>query len=526
MISTILCAPLYAKSTGFIADGAVAIKHNSIVAVGHRTDILAHASRTTRIQRYADDSLLIPAFCDSHQHFLSYIRGRVERISLWDATSLDTVYARITAYASHVPPGQWIIADGHDQGRYIEQRHPTLAELDAIAPHHPVLIHRACHHIAIANSRALQLANITADTPHPVGGRIGKSVNGTPNGILEESARALVTSHISLPPIDWQRHIPSAVREYHKRGITAIGEAAIGHINGLADLDTMQIAYGEGRLPLRVSYMGYGDVATAWLDGSYRIVSDDWQNAPIIKYFVDGTLGGETAWLSQPYRHNQTNYGYSLYTNESLCHVVELAHDAKYQVAIHAIGDAAVTQVLDAYAYALSKQPRHDHRHRIEHVEVMNGGIAQRFAQLGVIAAVQPLFTWFEESDVAQVPDALLPFAHAWKHLAAHQVALAFGSDNPVVPDFTPVKGIAAAVTRHTHRGVAINPDQSLSWQQCIDAYTATAAWSLRREQLYGDLLPGLKADLVILDRQFTRGNIDRINVQETWIDGQCVYHG
>lgn len=523
MIDTILCAPLYAKSTGFIADGAVAIRQNMIVAVGQRHHITTFASANTRIIRYPNQSLLIPAFCDSHQHFLSYIRGRVERLSLWDATSLSQVFTRVSNRVAELPVGHWIIADGHDQGRYVEQRHPTLVELDAIAPHHPLLIHRACHHIAIANSSALKLANITADTLHPDGGRIGKSADGTPNGILEESARSLVTARISLPEIDWQSHIPIAAHEYHKRGITAIGEAAIGHINGLADLSTMQMAYAHGRLPLRVSYMGYGEVAAAWLNQTHLVTPDDWQHAPIIKYFVDGTLGGETAWLSHTYRH-ASHSGYSLYTNESLCNVINRAHGAAYQIAIHAIGDAAVTQVLDAYEHALLQQPRADHRHRIEHVEVINETIAPRFAQMGVVAAVQPLFTWFEESDVAQVPDALLRYAHAWKTLADHRVALAFGSDNPVVPDFTPVKGIAAAVTRLTHHGHAINPDQALPWHVCVDAYTATAAWSLRREQLFGDLQPGLKADLVILDRHFADGDIADLTVQETWLDGNCVY--
>jgi predicted amidohydrolase YtcJ len=526
MIESILCAPLYAKSTGLVTSGAIAIRHGQIVAVGHRSQILNLASPQTRIIQYAENALLMPAFCDSHQHFLSYIRGRVERLSLWDATSLSQVFERIASKVATQQPGTWIVADGHDQGRYIEHRHPTLDELDAIAPHHPMLIHRACHHIAIANSAALRIANITHETPHPAGGRIGKDSTGALNGILEESARTLVTSHIALPPIDWQKHIPLAAYEYHKRGITAIGEAAIGHINGLDDLVEMQNAYTQGRLPLRVSYMGYGAVAEAWLNGEHFITTDDWQNAPIIKYFVDGTLGGETAWLSQPYRHNPTTSGYSLFSNESLCHVVSRAHTAHYQVAVHAIGDEAISQVLDAYTDALHRNPRRDHRHRIEHVEVLRAGLAHRFAQLGVVAAVQPLFTWFEESDVAQVPDGLLPYAHAWRHLEEHGVPLAFGSDNPVVPDFGPIKGIAAAVGRKNHRGITINPSQSITWESAVNAYTATAAWSLRRENIYGDLRVGLKADFVILDNQMTKEPIENITVQETWLDGRCVYRG
>ncbi|MEY3990300.1 MAG: hypothetical protein RI985_1381, partial [Chloroflexota bacterium] len=195
-------------------------------------------------------------------------------------------------------------------------------------------------------------------------------------------------------------------------------------------------------------------------------------------------------------------------------------------VAIHAIGDEAISQVLDAYTDALHHNPRRDHRHRIEHVEVLRTGLAQRFAQLAVVAAVQPLFTWFEESDVAQVPEGLLPYAHAWRHLEEHGVPLAFGSDNPVVPDFDPIKGIAAAVGRKNHRGITINPSQSITWESAVNAYTAIAAWSLRRENIYGDLRVGLKADFVILDNQMIEEPIENIIVQETWLDGRCVYRG
>lgn len=524
MIETIICAPLYSRSTGYIARGAIAVAQGRILAAGSQVEIRMLGTASTRIINHDDDSLMIPAFCDSHQHFLSYIRGRVERLSLWDATSLEQVFHRIAQRAASLPKGTWIIADGHDQGRYHEQRHPLREELDHISPAHPVLIHRACHHIAIANSLALEIASITSTTPHPVGGRIGKRADGELNGILEESARTLVTSKITLPSIDWQYHIPAAVHEYHKRGITSIGEAAIGHINGVSDLEQMQTASHAGRLPLRVSYMGYGAVADAWLRGEHQVMTTDWHNAPIIKFFVDGTLGGESAWLSHPYRYNSLNSGYSLYTNETLCHVITRAHRAGYQIAVHAIGDLAVSQVLDAYEYALNSQPRTNHRHRIEHVEVLRDGLAPRFAALGVVAAVQPLFTWFEESDVAQLPDALLPYAHAWKHLADHGVPLAFGSDNPVVPDFTPVKGIAAAVQRHNYKGQIINPSQAVTWQQAVDAYTSVGAWSLQRESIFGDFQPGLAADIVILDKHFSTSEINTINVLQTWLDGQCVY--
>lgn len=526
-IERILCGTLYSRHTGLVTDGALAIKEGRIVAVGQRRHVCSQAHATTQVVQYPPEALILPGFCDSHQHFLSAIRGKVERISLWDATSLAEVTRRIQQAATHTPAGHWLIADGHDQGRYTEQRHPTLAELDDMAPAHPLLIHRACHHIALANTMALTRAHITASTDDPAGGRIGRSHSGALTGILEENARSLVLAQVELPPIDWQRHIPWAIHAYHQRGITAIGEAAIGHINGLADLAVMEEAYQRGQMTLRTSYFGYGAVAQAWLRGEARIAPDAWRNAPIIKYFIDGTLGGESAWLSQAYRHSPNNQGYPLLDPAELLERVEGAHRAGYQVAVHAIGDAAVERVANTYADVLTRWPRADHRHRIEHVEVVRPETVQLMAHHRIIAAVQPIFTWYEESDVAQVPAALLPYAHAWRSLANAGVPMAFGSDNPVVPDFAPLYGIAAAVNGTNHRGQVVNPGhQQLTWQDAVDAFTCHAAYSLRRETEFGDFVPGQWADLAVIDGYLhDESHIQHRQVLATWVAGNCVYH-
>ncbi|NBU64084.1 MAG: amidohydrolase, partial [Chloroflexia bacterium] len=402
------------------------------------------------------------------------------------------------------------------------QRHPHRRELDAMIPHHPVLIHRACNHIALANSQALALAGITAQTADPVGGRIGRDADGEPNGVLEESAVALVRAVVQKPPIDWQRGIAHAMPEYHKRGITAIGEAALGHINGIDDLHVMQQAQQNGNLALRVAYMGYGAVANAWLAGQELIVDDDWQQAPIIKFFSDGTLGGGSAWMSTAYRDEPGNRGYPLYSDEDLIAAFTRAHCQGYQIAVHVIGDAAVAQALRCFAAVLTAYPRYNHRHRLEHCESLRPGLAAQCAQLGIVVGVQPIFTWFEESDVARIPDMLMPYAHAWKTLHDAGAVLAFGSDNPVVPDFHPLKGIAAAVTRQTWRGDVINAPEALAWQTAIDAYTYGAAYSLQAEQRYGDLRRGLCADFVVIDDNPALP-LAQHQVIETWIDGKLL---
>lgn len=523
MIDTIITARLYSRHTGHITHGGIAIRQGIITAIGDATHIMPLASAQTQIHHVDPAQLLLPGFVDSHQHLLSYVREHAERVSLWQVTSFAQLTQILDTAGQQQSYGQWIIGAGHDQGRYREQRHPHRRELDAMLPHHPLLIHRACNHIALANSQALALAGITAQTADPLGGRIGRDADGEPNGILEESAVALVRAVVQKPPIDWQHGITRAMPEYHKRGITAIGEAALGHINGISDLEVMQQARQVGNLALRVAYMGYGAVANAWLAGQHLISVDAWQHAPIIKFFGDGTLGGGSAWMSADFGDEPGNRGYPLYSDKELTVAFTRAHCQGYQIAVHVIGDEAVAQALRCLDSVLTAYPRHNHRHRLEHLESLRPGLAGQCARLGVIAAVQPIFTWFEESDVARIPTHLLPFAHAWKTLHDAGVPLAFGSDNPVVPDFHPLKGIAAAVTRQTQRGDAINPREAISWQVAVDAYTYGAAYALNAEQRYGDLRRGLCADFVVIDDNPTVP-IAQQQVLETWLAGKKVF--
>ena len=523
MIDTIITARLYSRHTGHISHGGIAIRNGIIVAVGKATDITPLASAQTHIHHVDPAHLLLPGFVDSHQHLLSYVREHAERTSLWQVTSFAQLAHTLENTAQHLTHGQWIIGAGHDQGRYHEQRHPHRYELDTMLPHHPLLIHRACNHIALANSQALALASITAHTPDPVGGRIGRDADGEPNGVLEESAVALVRAVVQKPPIDWQRGIARAMPEYHKRGITAIGEAALGHINGLGDLEVMQQAKQTGNLSLRVAYMGYGAVANAWLAGQHLIDTDAWQQAPIIKFFGDGTLGGGSAWMSADFRDEPGNRGYPLYSDLDLTAAFTRAHCQGYQIAIHVIGDEAVAQAIRCLATVLATYPRHNHRHRLEHIESLRPGLAAQCAQLGIVAGVQPIFTWFEESDVARIPEPLMPYAHAWNTLQDAGAVLAFGSDNPVVPDFHPLKGIAAAVTRQTWRGEVINPQEAIAWHTAVDAYTSGAAYSLQAEHRYGDLRRGLCADFVVIDDNSTLP-LAQHQVIDTWIDGKRVF--
>jgi predicted amidohydrolase YtcJ len=253
-----------------IPNGAVAVRGDRIVAVGTAADIAA-AVTPARTMRLAPHQTVVPGFIDSHQHLLSYVRSRT-RLQLWDTTTLADALGRLRAASERVPPGSWIVAVGHDQGRLAERRHPTRADLDAAVPEHPLLVYRACSHIALANSRALELAGISAATPDPPGGRLERHGDEL-TGVLEEAAMGLVSRAVTQAPIDWPAGLRDATREYHRRGITSIGEAALGHVAGRDDLRIVRAALENGDLRLRMYVMAYGELAELVLDISDQLHS-------------------------------------------------------------------------------------------------------------------------------------------------------------------------------------------------------------------------------------------------------------
>ncbi len=487
-----------------IRDGAVAISDDRILAVGRSEAVEALAGASTRVVRLPPEYAVLPAFHDSHQHLLSYVRSRT-RVPLWDTTSIPALLERLRAAAERRPAGSWIVAVGHDQGRLAERRHPTLAELDAAVPAHPLLVYRACNHMALANSMALARAGVTPATPDPPGGRIERDGHGNLTGVLLEAAMSLVAGAVEAPTIDWQSGLRDAAREYHRCGIVAVGEAALGHINGVRDLEIVADAIRGGGIGLRMYVMAYGNIAAQMLEaaeaGAWREVwrDDEWLRFGAIKYFADGTLGGGTAWLTEEYGDEPGNRGFPLLAAEELDARVLRAHRAGFQVATHAIGDAAVAMALDAYERALTVLPRSDHRHRIEHVEVIHPGLPERFARLGVVAAIQSCFTFWEEGDVTRLGPELAPWGHAWGALQRAGVVLANGSDNPVLPDFAPLQGIAAAVTRMAHNGRRIAPHQAIGLMDAIRSYTWGSAYAAFAERDQGALAPGRYADIAVL---------------------------
>jgi predicted amidohydrolase YtcJ len=516
-------ATVYPVVSRPVPRGALALRGAHVLAVGPAEALAATAGPHTRVIDLPPDWSVVPGFVDSHQHLLAYVRAR-SRLALWHTDTIGAVVQAIRQAAAHGTG--WLVAVGHDQGRLAEQRHPTLAELDAAVPHRPLVIYRACMHLALVNSRALQQLGITADTADPAGGRIVRHA-GQPTGVLEESALGLLAAALPAEAIDWAGGLRLAAAEYHRRGITAIGEAALGHIAGAADLARMVQALEQG-LALRVYALLSGAVADAALAGQLpRHHADGRLHLGAIKIFADGTLGAGTAWLSADYGDAPGQRGGPTIEPVRLLEQVAEAHRAGWQVAIHAIGDETVALAIAAYEAALRAQPRHDHRHRIEHVEVLRAGLAERMAAAGIVAAVQSPFTYWEAGDVSRLGTAQRAWAHPWAALERAGVIVSDGSDNPVLPDFHPLQGLYAATTRRNHAGMSIAPEQTISVASALRRYTLGGALVAFAEARYGALRHGMFADVAVIDCPLDEAHRDHLAsaaVRATFSGGVLVH--
>lgn len=442
-----------------------------------------------------------PGFTESHGHLTGY-GSALEVVDLRGSASLAELVDRTRAAATRRPSGSWVIGRGWDQNLWAERAMPHHRALSAALPDHPALLRRVDGHAALTNARGLALVGITAATPDPPGGRILRDARGEPTGVLLDAAIDLVGR--LLPPPDeteLERQIIAGARGLAEVGLTEIHDAGTGRMQ-LAALRRLQAA---GRLPVRVYAMLDGSDAELLAEEFARgpqVTGDGMLAVRAVKLLADGALGSRGAWLSAPYGDEPTTSGLEVTDHATLAAAVRRTAAAGFQPGIHAIGDAAVSHVLDLYEHELGD--RVAVRPRIEHAQVVRPADVPRFASLGVLAAVQPTHC------TSDMPWALhrlgaerAPWAYRWRSLLAAGARLALGSDVPVEsPD--PRLGLWAAVTRRPPEGTGQpgwNLPEALSLAEAIAGYTTWAAWAGFEEDWRGAVAPGYAADLTVLDR-------------------------
>lgn len=485
---------------------AVAIRGERIIAVGTSDEVRRLAGEATEVidlrGRFA-----MPGFNDAHIHLASGGLAKLA-VDFTGAASLEEFQERIRARLREYRPGEWVTGRGWDHTRWPEGRFPTRIDLDLVSREHPMIFTRVDGHVAVANSRALQLAGVTRETPDPPGGQIFRDgLSGEPTGMLAETAMGLVG-----------RHVPPPSREQRRRAIElALAEAAAHGITSIHDNSSWEdfLVYEElkreGRLTLRVYEWLPFAAPLERLEQMRRRGAggaDAWLRTGALKGVTDGTLGSRTAAMLEPFADDRSTSGILRMPAEDLRRMVVERDAAGYQIALHAIGDLANRVSLEAFAAARAANGARDARHRIEHAQVVAPADFPRFAELGVIASMQPCH---QTNDQRWAGQRLGPErsrgAYAWRTFLRHGVPLAFGTDYPVEP-LDPMIGLYACATRELPEGGPEGgwiPEEKITVAECIEAYTAGSAFAEFAENEKGRIRPGMLADIVVLTADVTR---------------------
>jgi predicted amidohydrolase YtcJ len=514
----------------------IAVKDGRILAIGTNADIRKYKGAKTKIVDLGHH-FVMPGFNDAHLHLAEAGRQKLN-VDLTGVESLDEMKSRIATRAKAAVAGEWIVGGGWDHTKWPDQHLPTRQDLDEVTAGHPAYFDRIDGHIAIANTAALQAAGVLNSTASPQGGQIDQDKAGNLTGIVRESAKELIASKIPAPtPTQRRQALELVFREAARWGLTSVQDNS-----GWQDFLVMEEMEHDGALPIRVSeWLNFHDpVDVLQAHRAHHPHTDSMLHTGMLKGFMDGSLGSRTAALLAPYSDDPKNTGLPQYASDELNEMARQRAMVGFQMGFHAIGDRAVNMALDAFQgaenYAREHEARQsdstaekdDFRFRIEHNQVVTAEQVPRYAQLGVIASVQPnhLLTdmnWAEE----RIGPERARHSYPWGDFLRNKVMLAFGTDYPVEP-VTPFRGIYAAVTRKNEAGTkSYFPEQKLTIEQALAAYTTGSAYAEFAERDKGLLSPGMLADFVVLDRDLTKIDPEKIlhtGVLRTVVGGKTVF--
>ncbi len=512
----ILNAKVYTLNSKQPTAEAIAIQNERIIAVGPNTEIRKYIGKKTRLVD-AKGKMAIPGLVDCHVHMTGFGQA-LKKVDLRKAASIKEMQQKLKEYAEKNPETSWIIGEGWNQEKIAEKRYPNRWDLDNAVADKPVFLIRVCGHIAVANSRALKLADIT-NKNFVEGGNVDlDELSGQPNGILRENALELVQN--AIPKLD-KKDLETICHKACEMAVEA-GLTCVHWILGSPEeTRIIQKLYSEGKLPLRV-YLG---IPVEFLDklvdlGLTTGFGNDMVKIGFVKILADGTLGGHTAALRKGYNDKPTTCGMMLYTQEELNKLVLEAHKARLQLAVHAIGDFTAEATLKAFEKALNEEPRQNHRHRIEHCSVVNPKIIKRMKRLGLIASVQPHFIFSDWWVFDRVGKERARWVYPFKSLMNEGLIVVSGSDCPVEP-ISPILGIWAAVTRKDFT------EEKLSVEEALRTYTLNAAYASYDESKRGTIESGKLADITVLSDDLfdvPPDEIRNVRAQMTIVDGKIAY--
>ena len=507
---------------------AMAVRDGRIQFVGSEREALLLRGPSTRVVD-AGGQTIIPGMIDSHAHLFG-LGTFLRNLDVTDTRSYDAIVSRVAARVKDAAANRWILGRGWDQNKWGDTRFPTHDALTRISPNNPVVLERVDGHAILANAAAMRAAGVTAATKDPAGGRIERSANGEPTGVFVDNAMALVDK--AIPPLshdDMRAATLAAIAEANRYGLVGVHDP--GESRGV--LDVFEELAKAGTFSLRVYAMISDDSAAIehyFQRGPQSALYDGHLWIRSIKLYADGALGSRGAALLDPYSDDPKNSGLLKTTPEHLRDVSTRALQHGFQVGTHAIGDRGDRVALDAYEAALKAVPTVDHRFRIEHVQVLDHADVPRFAQLGVIPAMQAVH---QTSDMYWAPTRLgyaRTFgAYAWRSLLNTGVIIPNGSDFPV-ERVNPLFSFHAAVSRQDDNNWPPGgwfPEQRMTREEALKSMTIWPAFAGFQEQLTGSLAPGKYADFVILDQDIMtipETSILGTGVVATYIGGKAVF--
>ena len=483
---------------------ALAVKDGRIVAVGGESDVKPLVGPGTRVIDLKGRAV-VPGLTDAHVH-VEGLGTALERLDLVGAASLEDALARVAAAAQKAPAGEWLLGRGWDQNDWPGKQFPTAADLDRVLGDRPAYLVRVDGHAAWVSSAALRRAGVSAATADPEGGRILRDASGAPAGVLVDNAMALVSSFIPEPPREVRkRRLAEGLRACARAGLTSVNDAGVP----LFTVDLYKELLAEGALATRVYVMIRADdflAAPASLAPEIGL-GNGRLTVRAIKVVADGALGSRGALLLAPYSDEPGTRGLATIEPEKMKAVLQRALVQGFQVATHAIGDAANRMVLDAYEAAFGAGGGARHRFRIEHAQVLAPADVPRFKALGVIPSMQPTHC---TSDMYWAGDRLGPErargAYLWKTFLAQGVPVPGGSDAPVEKiDVLP--GLYAAVTRQDAKGWpegGWHPEERVTIAEALTMFAKSAAFAAFEEDDRGTIAPGKRADLTVFTRDVT----------------------
>lgn len=510
---------------------AVAVIGDRIVAVGSKAEIDSWRGPQTKVID-AGGKLVLPGFNDAHLHFIQG-GAQLEQVQLTDAASPQEFAKRIAAQAKKTPKGEWILGGRWDETKWTDPQLPTRQLVDPVTGDTPIFVERYDGHQALANSAAIRLASVNAKTPDVPGGVIMRDGSGNPTGIFKDAAQELI--YKTIPPMSHEQRLRAA-RGALQHAVS-LGVTSVQHMNPeFADVAAYSELAEKGELTTRIYAV---PMETEWRDQSRVGIRHAWGSSYLrlgaVKGYADGSLGSRTAYMFEPFADEPGNRGLlsdEMHPPSGMRDRLMQTDAAGLQVRVHAIGDRAISMMLDIFGDIEKEHGYHDQRFAIEHAQHMAPKDFDRFAKLHVIASMQPYHAiddgrWAEK----RLGHDRARYSYAWRSFLDHGVTLAFGTDWPVAP-LNPMLGLYAAVTRATLDGKNPNgwiPEEKITLPEAVEAYTMGAAFAEFQEREKGSITPGKLADMVIISDnifELKPEAIRNVNVDTTILGGKVVYRG